>query len=154
MSQLLVYCCTTLFDWTLIFNYQYTTPPQPSLQPNNSHRPIDAFYFRVSAKAICCTRFIDKDIKLQPGTAIVRLVPVGSLFGGKSTVIGCPLFPGVPVPSTSFSSCTVPAINSYCLWLVGWGLLYVRRNRRLFRDGSPGQPPRLSHSSWWWWVDA
>ena len=27
-------------------------------------------------------------------------------------------------------------------------LLYVHRNRRLIRDGSPGQPPRLSHSSW------
>ena len=27
-------------------------------------------------------------------------------------------------------------------------LLYVHRNRRLIRDGSPGRPPRLSHSSW------
>ena len=27
-------------------------------------------------------------------------------------------------------------------------LLYVRRNRRLIRDVSPGRPPRLSHSSW------
>ena len=27
-------------------------------------------------------------------------------------------------------------------------LLYVHRNRRLIRDGSPGCPPRLSHSSW------
>ena len=26
-------------------------------------------------------------------------------------------------------------------------LLYVHRNRRFIRDGSPGQPPRLSHSS-------
>ena len=26
-------------------------------------------------------------------------------------------------------------------------LLYVRRNRRFIRDGSPGRPPRLSHSS-------
>ena len=26
--------------------------------------------------------------------------------------------------------------------------LYVHRNRRLIRDGSPGRPPRLSHSSW------
>ena len=25
---------------------------------------------------------------------------------------------------------------------------YVHRNRRLSRDGSPGRPPRLSHSSW------
>ena len=33
-------------------------------------------------------------------------------------------------------------------------LLYVHRNRRLIRDGSPGRPPRLSHSSdvcWCWW---
>ena len=27
-------------------------------------------------------------------------------------------------------------------------LLYIHRNRRLIRDGSPGRPPRLSHSSW------
>ena len=26
--------------------------------------------------------------------------------------------------------------------------LYVHRNRRFIRDGSPGRPPRLSHSSW------
>ena len=26
-------------------------------------------------------------------------------------------------------------------------LLYVHRNRRLIRDGSPGRPPRLSHGS-------
>ena len=26
-------------------------------------------------------------------------------------------------------------------------LLYVHRNRRLFRDGDPGRPPRLSHTS-------
>ena len=26
-------------------------------------------------------------------------------------------------------------------------LLYVHRNRRLIRDGNPGRPPRLSHSS-------
>ena len=25
-------------------------------------------------------------------------------------------------------------------------LLYVHRNRRFIRDGSPGRPPRLSHS--------
>ena len=28
-----------------------------------------------------------------------------------------------------------------------WVLPYVHRNRRLIRDGSPGRPPRLSHSS-------
>ena len=27
-------------------------------------------------------------------------------------------------------------------------LLYVHRNRRFIKDGSPGRPPRLSHSSW------
>ena len=35
-------------------------------------------------------------------------------------------------------------------WLDFWlveVLLYVHRNRRLIRDGSPGRPPRLSHSS-------
>ena len=31
-------------------------------------------------------------------------------------------------------------------WLVEV-LLYVHRNRRFIRDGSPGRPPRLSHSS-------
>ena len=29
----------------------------------------------------------------------------------------------------------------------GLVLLYVHRNRRLIRDGSPGRPPRLSYSS-------
>ena len=28
-------------------------------------------------------------------------------------------------------------------------LLYVHRNRRFMRDGSPGRPPRLSHNSSW-----
>ena len=40
--------------------------------------------------------------------------------------------------------------------VVGWVLLYVHRNRRLIRDGSPGRPPRPSHSSWalfWWLVE-
>ena len=32
--------------------------------------------------------------------------------------------------------------------LVVWVLLYVHRNRRFIREGSPGRPPRLSHSSW------
>ena len=31
--------------------------------------------------------------------------------------------------------------------LVAEVLLYVDRNRRFIRDGSPGRPPRLSHSS-------
>ena len=30
----------------------------------------------------------------------------------------------------------------------GWVLLDVHRNRRLIRNRSPGQPPRLSHSCW------
>ena len=30
----------------------------------------------------------------------------------------------------------------------GWVLRYVHRNRRRIRDGSPGRPARLSHSSW------
>ena len=32
--------------------------------------------------------------------------------------------------------------------ILAWVLLYVHRNRRLIRDGSPGRPPRLSHSFW------
>ena len=46
--------------------------------------------------------------------------------------------------------------SSFVVWQYSWTtqrwsvevLLYVHRNRRLIRDGSPGQPPRLSHSSW------
>ena len=38
------------------------------------------------------------------------------------------------------------------LWCVsstlGWVLIYIHRNHRLIRDGSPGRPPWLSHSSW------
>ena len=30
---------------------------------------------------------------------------------------------------------------------LGLVLLYVHRNRRLIRDGRPGRPPQLSHSS-------
>ena len=33
-------------------------------------------------------------------------------------------------------------------WLVEWCFTSVHRNRRLIRDGSPGRPPRHSHSSW------
>ena len=45
------------------------------------------------------------------------------------------------------------SLCSCCMWLilkVGWVLFYVHRNCRLItiRDGSPGWPPRLSHSSW------
>ena len=47
------------------------------------------------------------------------------------------------------------AIASFCptqikIWpfVVVQVLLYIHRNRRLIRDGSPGRPPRLSHSSW------
>ena len=36
----------------------------------------------------------------------------------------------------------------HTLVTVGWVLLYVHRNRRPIRDGSPGRPPRLWHSSW------
>ena len=35
-----------------------------------------------------------------------------------------------------------------CCFLIDWWSLYVHRNRRLIGDGSPGWPPRLSHSSW------
>ena len=41
-----------------------------------------------------------------------------------------------------------PVYNACCTKLYGWVLLYVHKKRRLIRDGSPGRPPRLSHSSW------
>ena len=37
--------------------------------------------------------------------------------------------------------------NVWSLWWVEV-LLYVHRNHRFIRDGSPGRPPRLSHSFW------
>ena len=37
------------------------------------------------------------------------------------------------------------AWRTFC---IGWVLLYGHRNRWLTRDGSPGRPTRLSHSSW------
>ena len=37
-----------------------------------------------------------------------------------------------------------PSNNSFVVEV----LLYVHRNRRFIRVGSPGRPPRLSHSSW------
>ena len=45
---------------------------------------------------------------------------------------------------------TAPELWRHC---VGWVLLYVHRNHMLIRDGSPGRPPRLSHSSWRHCVD-
>ena len=46
-----------------------------------------------------------------------------------------------------------PSTISLSAWLLGSLLLLrdhrnVHRNRRLIRDGSPGRPPPLSHSSW------
>ena len=40
------------------------------------------------------------------------------------------------------------SLRSCCLVIQNEVLLYVHRNRRLIRDGSPGRPPPLSHSSW------
>ena len=40
------------------------------------------------------------------------------------------------------------SLRSCCLVIQNEVLLYVHRNRRLIRDGSPGRPPRLSHGSW------
>ena len=41
----------------------------------------------------------------------------------------------------------VGPVRHKCWWLVEV-LLYGHTNRRLIRDGSPGRPPRLLHSSW------
>ena len=52
----------------------------------------------------------------------------------------------LPTQRLAYSWRRVPVL----ILLVGWlveVLLYVHRNRRLIRDGSPGRPPRLSHSS-------
>ena len=38
--------------------------------------------------------------------------------------------------------------SSVLLYVVVEVLFYVHRNRRFIRDGSPGRPPRLSHSTW------
>ena len=46
------------------------------------------------------------------------------------------------------SYCWVLPIPRRHFWIVVKVLLYVHRNRRFIRDGSPGRPPRLSHSSW------
>ena len=37
--------------------------------------------------------------------------------------------------------------SSKMCWLMGEVLLYVHRNRRFIRDGSPGRSPRFLHSS-------
>ena len=39
-------------------------------------------------------------------------------------------------------------IQASFIWLVDEVLLYVHRNRRFNRDGSPGRSPRLSQYSW------
>jgi len=37
--------------------------------------------------------------------------------------------------------------HGFVVVVVVEALLYIHGNRRLIRDGSPGRPPRLSHSS-------
>ena len=50
--------------------------------------------------------------------------------------------------STSCSWSLLGSLENLILNEVVEELLYVHRNRRFIRDGSPGRPPRLSHSSW------
>ena len=45
---------------------------------------------------------------------------------------------------SSFTSFLKPLLSCCCCWV----LLYGHRNRWFIRDGSPGRPPGLSHSSW------
>ena len=64
--------------------------------------------------------------------------------------------PGFPVRNKLHGFCgrkaalnrssTKPAHSS--TWIEVLLYPYVHRNRSLIRDGSPGRPPRLSHSSW------
>ena len=42
---------------------------------------------------------------------------------------------------------TAPELSRTPVDFVVEVLLYIHRNRRYIRDGSPGRPPRLSHSS-------
>ena len=58
-----------------------------------------------------------------------------------------------PPPSTTNYPNVTRSARAHCtanvkLGWVGWVLLYVQRNSRLIRDGSPGRPPRLSHICW------
>ena len=55
--------------------------------------------------------------------------------------LGVELHDHILIRSNSATICTV-------LLLMSEVLLYVHRNRRLIRDGSPGRPLRLLHSSW------
>ena len=58
----------------------------------------------------------------------------------------------VPYTEVSQKTYTLVPSSSGLHWDMAVGLVevlfYVHRNRRLIRDGSPGRPPRLSHSSW------
>ena len=58
------------------------------------------------------------------------------------TVTLCLAFPR---SSSTEQGCRTPVLT-VSPW--SWALLYVHGNRRLIRDGSPGRPPRPSHSSW------
>ena len=55
--------------------------------------------------------------------------------------LGVELHDHILIRSNSATICTV------LLLLMSEVLLYVHRNRRLIRDGSPGRPLRLLHSS-------
>ena len=50
--------------------------------------------------------------------------------------------------ATQRAKITHTKLSTLLLYMVGWVLLYVHRNRRLIRDGSPERPPRLSHIFW------
>ena len=66
----------------------------------------------------------------------------GCVFGLHYLAILCP-----PVRFCS-SVLSVTHVHVCPERLVVEVLLYLHRNRRLIRDGSPGRTPRLSHSSW------
>ena len=51
-------------------------------------------------------------------------------------------------PAAEQTHCSLVVFNSEGVTVVVEVLLYVHRNRRLTRDGSPGRPPRHSDSSW------
>ena len=115
-------------------------PPPPPPNPPQSVSVLSVFssseWARVSGAGKLVAQISFQDV-LHTNT------DTHSLWYIRPVVIPCPPSASpLPCPPVLYScppvSSSLPVVEV---------LLYVHRNRSLIRDGSPGRPPRLSHSS-------
>ena len=88
-------------------------------------------------------------MKHYNNTQLLLIMPRTYLTLSLPHYLHAPFYTPPPPPSClSFCLCLFCLCLAMSHHTVGWVLFYVHRNRRLSRDGSPGRPPRPSHSSW------